>query len=232
MELYGYLTEHAVSDHAFLAITGGGGKTTLMCNFAQYLKSQGKRVLVTTTTKVRSPYVHPYGQDMVFCDDSILDFRPNCGQIVFYAIGSKEDAKWTCPPMVNLEALKDRFDVVLCEADGSRMLPVKVHTQRDPVVPACTTHTIAVMGLWAIGKPVSEAVFGDDRALVVDRNYLSWLVHDSEGLLKASLPGHRTLVFNGGDENDASMVLGIKYPSDVTVLTAALDKGVLYDKIQ
>lgn len=232
MELYRYLTEHTTSDHAFIAITGAGGKTTLMTRFAQYLKGLGKSVLITTTTKVLSPYGHGYQEDLVFCDDAILAHEPEKGKVVFYAIGSKEDRKWTSPPFEILAQLKERYDVVLCEADGARMRPVKVHTSRDPVVPDFSTDTISVLGLWALGKPVWDVVFGDDRNLTVDFAYVKWLIHEPEGLLKGSVKGHRTILFNGADACDYAAMFDLGYPEDVCVLAAALDKGVLYGKIQ
>lgn len=231
MDLYEFMAEKAVCDNAFISVTGGGGKTTFLIRFASWLKAHGKKVLVTTTTKVRSPYVTDYGADCIFGDESVLEFEPSSPCIIFYAVGAKDDAKWTSVDFGVLEILKGRYDVVLNESDGSRGLPVKIHTSRDPQVPPCTTYTVSVMGLWASGKMTSEVAFGEERNLVVDRDYLAWYLDTGEGLLKGSHEGSRAIIFNGADSCSDEIIRGLDYPADVTVVSASIDKGVLYGKI-
>ena len=74
MDLYEVLSRKACTEKTFISITGGGGKTTLMTEFASYLRSSGKRVLMTTSTKIMSPYKHDYKADRIFSDDSVQSF--------------------------------------------------------------------------------------------------------------------------------------------------------------
>ncbi|MBP5161789.1 MAG: putative selenium-dependent hydroxylase accessory protein YqeC [Spirochaetales bacterium] len=233
MDIYETLSTGFDSDHEFVSITGGGGKTTLMTGLSSYLRSCGKRVLMTTTTKIRSPYLMDYKADRIFSDDSVLSYTPDGPCIVVYAVEDAETGKWSCPPLENLDALRLRYDVIICEADGSRGLPLKIHTGRDPVVPSFATHTISVMGLWGIGHEARSVAFGDDRPLIVDRSYLNWYLKDPEGLLKGSLPGHRAIVFNGADSfSETGILRDLDYPDDVLVFTASEQEGVLYEQIR
>ena len=228
MDLYGTLARKA-GDNSFISLTGGGGKTTLMVNLASYLRSEGKRVLITTTTKLMSPRFHDYRADRFFCDDSVLSFFPDGPVTVLYALEAEDRNKICCPPPENLRLLKDRYDVVINEADGSKRLPLKIHTQRDPVVPDFTTYTISVMGLWAVGKRACDVAFVDSRDIIVDRSYLQWYLDDSQCLLKGSRPGARAIVFNGA-ESFAGMDLlrSLKYPSDAFVCAASEESGKVY----
>lgn len=233
MELYKKLASLTGTDKAFVSLIGGGGKTTLMIMYADYLRSIGKKVLMTTTTKIMSPKRHDYGVDRVFSDDAVLSFMPSEPCAVLYALENAETCKWYCPPIDNLKALMDRYDVIINEADGAKRLPVKVHTQRDPQVPPFTTYTISVLGLWAIGKRTSEVSFGEDRDLVVDKDYLNWLLKDGEGLLKCSLPGRRAIVFNGAEDfEDLRMLRELDYPEDVRVYATSEKEGRIHEEIK
>ncbi len=233
MELYDFIEKQACQGPAFISLTGGGGKTTLMAGLCAHLKRRGRRVLMTTTTKIMSPRVHDYGCDRVFCDDGVLDYFPEGPACVLYALENPQTNKWSCPPLENLSALRDRYDVIVNEADGSKRLPLKVHTQRDPVVPDFSTYTISVMGLWAIGKRTTEVAFGEQRDLVVDKAYLNWYVKDPEGLLKGSLEGRRMVVLNGSDLGyDRDMVASLSIPKDVVVIIASEKEGLLNERIQ
>ncbi len=233
MELYKELASLTGSDKVFVSLTGGGGKTTLMTMFADHLRSAGRKVLITTTTKIMSPQRHDYGVDRVFSDDSVLSVRPQGPCVVLYALENPETGKWFCPPIMNLKSLMDVYDVIINEADGARRLPVKVHTQRDPQVPPFSTYTISVLGLWALGKRTSEVAFGEERDLVVDAQYLNWLLRDGEGLLKGSLEGHRAIVFNGAEDcRDLSVLRTLEYPPDVRVLAASEMEGRIYEEIR
>ena len=236
MDLYEVLGSAACRDNAFISITGSGGKTTLMECFASYLRSAGKKVLVTTTTKIRSPYIHDYHADRIFCDDNVLSFVPSGPCVVAYALENRETGKWSCPPLENLDVLRQRYDVVICEADGARGLPLKMHTQRDPVVPSFCTYTVSVMGLWGIGQRICDVCFGDDSSSVVDEAYLNRYVNDPEGLLKGSIPGSRAIVFNGAEDLPEGsgvipMLRRLDYPGDVLVCTASVRNGKLSGRI-
>ena len=213
-------------------MTGGGGKTTLMIEWASYLKEKGFRVLMTTTTKIMAPSFLDYKADFIFSSDEVLSFVPEGPCTVLYALGDNVTNKWVSPSPEHFDVLRDRYDVIINEADGSKRLPLKVHTQRDPVVPALTTYTVSIMGLWAIGRKTGEVAFGEERDAVVDRTYLQDYICAPEGLLKGSIERKRAIVFNGADDCVSGIVRDLDYPSDVFVCTASEREGVLYERIQ
>ena len=210
----------------FISITGGGGKTTLMEKLGRYLADNGSSELMTTTTKVASPRLHQYGADFIFEDESVLGHKPEKGSLVFYAHHHPMDMKkWIAPREEVLTILSSMYDVVISEADGSRGLPFKIHTERDPVIHPSTTAVIAVAGLWGIGEKAYSAVFGSDEDVPVDRDYLERYVKMEEGISKGFI-GNNAIVFNGAECVDSSvldMLMSIVYPEN-TIVVAASEK--------
>ena len=233
MDLYGFIRDIACCKGSFVSLTGGGGKTTLMVMLAEHLRSCGMKVLMTTTTKIMSPKVHDYRCDRVFPDDSVLDFHPDGPCSVLYAIEDTQTNKWRSPSLDVLERLRSRYDVVINEADGSRRLPLKVHTDRDPVVPGFSTFTISIMGLWALGHRTTEVAFGEDRDVLVDHDYLVWYANAKQGLLKGSTPGSRMVLFNGSEDCvDLDQVRDIGLPEDVIAVAASEKEGIVHERLQ
>lgn len=233
MKLYPELEKRLVrGSHNVISITGGGGKTSLLTEFGYYLRSCGYSVLLTTTTKIASPKNHDYRVDDIFCDESILSYKPQKKQSVLYADRSIDIKKWCSPRIEVLAILADRFDVTLIEADGSRGLPIKYHTDRDPVIPDFTDSVIGIMGIWGIEKKAYEVAFGDDRDLVVDKNYVDSYLRDSEGLTKGmSERTHNAIIFNGVDMNPEKykgFINNLDKISNCDLIGASILNGELY----
>jgi len=143
--------------HRCIALSGSGGKTTAMVTLAKHYATRGKRVLISTTTKLLLPKDREYGCDTYFLDDRALSYHPSKGERVFYA---HEKHKAVAPPLESLERLVDRYDVVLLEADGAMSKGLKLHEDRDPVIPPFVSGTIAMVALNLIGKPFGENCLG------------------------------------------------------------------------
>ncbi len=215
---------------AFISITGGGGKTTTMIGLARHLKERRKKVLITTTTKVDSPFKLCYGQDVIFKDEEILTYHPAPSGVVFFAHQSEDDKKWYSPDFAILTQLYPLYDIIISEADGSRNLPIKIHTQRDPQIHPLTTATISLMGTWAIGKSTTNEAFGPSSEKTIDKNYLDWYISNEEGLLKGSKEGNRAILFNGCDQGyDSHLLRSLNIPKDVKCYIASSNRGELYE---
>lgn len=215
------LRKHLLPEgRGFVSVTGGGGKTSFLIFFSKVLKEEGKSVLLTTTTKIEPPWRREWGVDRVFSDSSVLCHVPRPGEAVLYAIPFSE-GKWSAPGEEDLAKLSGMYDVVIAEADGSRHRPLKVHTKRDPVIHPLTTATVAVLGLWGIGKEIKTAVFGDEREGTVDDEYLDWYIKAPEGLLKG-LRGNKLVLLNGAESYPAPK---LELPSDVALCAASLREG-------
>lgn len=190
-----------------LALTGSGGKTTAMIKLAGRYAQRGLRVLLSTTTKLLLPKDQEYGCDTYFLDDRALSYHPSKGERVFY---SHVKHKAVAPPMENLEALLDRYDVVLLEADGSMNLGLKLHQERDPVVPPFVTGTLALVSIALLGKPFSENCNGCEHYRtqfpeeVVSIATYSKLLEHAQGILKRA-QGRSLVLCNQGREDDIGL---------------------------
>ncbi len=192
-------------------------------------------MLLTTTTKVASPYLHEYKADRIFDSEAVLGYRPRKGEAVFYAEHHTLDMKkWISPREEVLTALSSLYDVIISESDGSRGLPLKIHTSRDPVIHPLTAATVAVMGVWGIGERAFFSVFGEERDCVVDKDYLEEYISSPEGLLKGAR-GETAIVFNGAEkcsDEIISMLSSLSFPSDAVVFAASEEQDRIVKRIQ
>ena len=121
--------------HRLIAVTGAGGKTTLIYELAKELRSAGYRTAVAATA-------HMWKE----------------GRYGFTPIGGGyEGDKITGLAPGELRKLLDEYDVVIVEADGSRGLPLKCPGDQEPVIPDGTDLVIGVAGATAIGQTFREA---------------------------------------------------------------------------
>lgn len=136
-----------------IAIIGSGGKTTAMLTLAKACPSQ--RVLVTTTTHIypmtesRELLVNPEPEQL-----KAALYRPG---IVCAGMAGKE-GKLSGLPEDLFSLGRSWADITLCEADGSRQHPLKLHKEGEPVIPARCDLCLIVLGLSALEQPISQAV--------------------------------------------------------------------------
>lgn len=220
------------NNKAFISVTGGGGKTTFLVSFSQYLKNKGYSVLVTTSTKLASPYAFDYKADKIFLSSSILSYWPGKGECVFYSAFDEKLMKAVAPSESIVSLLYHRYDIVIVEADGSRRLPIKIHSERDPVIWNSTTAVVAISGLWAYGERVKDSVFGDNReSLIVDKDYYSYLISTPQGMAKGMRGSTKNVfLFNGGDAVDHNAFFNIKTLSLPSLgLIVSLKEDIIYE---
>lgn len=139
------------------SVIGGGGKTTLLRSLADELVAEGKTVILATTT-----HFLPFsGIDTVVSADEFEVARQLKAQRVI-CVGTPaheaRNAGKLAPSRIAPHDLASLADFVLVEADGSRHMPVKAHSNREPVIPDGSNLTITVIGASAFGKPVAQTV--------------------------------------------------------------------------
>lgn len=139
------------------SVIGGGGKTTLLRSLADELVAGGKTVVLATTT-----HFLPFsGIDTVVSTDEFEVARQLKAQRVI-CVGTPaheaRNAGKLAPSRIAPHDLASLADFVLVEADGSRHMPVKAHSNREPVIPDGSNLTITVIGASAFGKPVAQTV--------------------------------------------------------------------------
>ena len=220
----------------FISVTGGGGKTTFLVSFSSFLKNRGYSVLMTTSTKLASPYSFDYKADHVFLSPDILSYWPGKGESVFYGEYNDRLGKTVAPPESIVSLLYERYDVVIVESDGSRRLPLKIHTERDPVIWPPTTSVVSIAGLWAYGKRVEDTVFGDVRTGVyVDKSYFDYLSSTPQGMRKGmKRDTNNVFLFNGGDVVEDSVreeIKSIRLPIQGRGFIVSLNEDKIYESL-
>lgn len=146
------ITDVLKIDKGVTAVIGGGGKTTLISTLAKELKDSFT-VIITTTT-------HIYQSDEFVNvittpdTDNIEKIKNELNTHKVVCVGSLcENGKLTAP-CVSIEELSGICDYVLVEADGSKGLPLKAHLSFEPDIPGCALHTILVVGVDCVNKPI------------------------------------------------------------------------------
>lgn len=155
-----------------LSLVGGGGKTSLMFHLARRLARSGRRVLTTTTTKIFIPTTKESPVVIVNPDPkAVLKEAYSCGGATLHLTAAArrldDSGKLAGFPPETVCRLweSEAFDWILVEADGAARRPLKAPAPHEPVIPACTTVLVAVVGLEVLGAPFSEdLVFRSDLA--------------------------------------------------------------------
>lgn len=138
-----------------VSLVGGGGKSTLLSYLGGAFHRRGMRTAIMTTTKIGCP--ERYCTMMEEC------FR--CWDAGEMAVCGRRygEEKFRAPSPEFLEALLDRADAVVIEADGARRMACKAPAAHEPVILAQTDVVIGVMGLEVLGEPIDIACHRPER---------------------------------------------------------------------
>lgn len=141
--------------HRLIALTGGGGKTTTLYALAAEAAAGGRTVVVTTTT-----HIMPHPRLPLTDDPAALPALLAGGGVAALGRWDRPDKLSGAVPPGELAGLAD---VVLAEADGARLLPLKVPADHEPVIPPGADAVVAVAGLDSLGEPVSRVCHRPER---------------------------------------------------------------------
>lgn len=192
--------------HPVVSAAGAGGKTTLLRHLAREYADRGPGAVVTTTT-------HILKEDLPWfltepSEDGLKERLQQWGQawIGIPAAGGRLGSV----PESFFSKIYSLGVPVLIEADGARMLPLKCPGDKEPVIPAETTHVLSVYGLDAVGHPIGEISFRPERAAqLLNRKITEPVAAEDIGRLAASAeagrkgcPAHAvyTVVLNKADD--------------------------------
>jgi len=211
-----------LSSRELIALVGGGGKSSLMRVFVEEAGITGRKAIATTTTKVRSAEAEGIGS-VVYWDDEDVSFQKVFGQGPGLFIG-REGVEGGKIGGIHPEAADRLFskvpmDFLIVEADGAAGRPLKAPAAHEPVIPSSTTVVVAVIGLEALGKPVSgdlvsrmerfEAVTGLKPGEIISRESILPLFFLETGLFKNCPAGaRRVVVLNKIDLMDDAGAVG------------------------
>jgi probable selenium-dependent hydroxylase accessory protein YqeC len=143
-----------------VSLVGAGGKTSALFWLARALARRGRRVLVTTTTRMFRPEPADGLTVMIEADFThrltLLRQRPADTGIValFSRFDESENKVSGCLPE-EIDRLRDAnvADAILVEADGAHHCLLKAPAAHEPCVPACSHTVIALSGGAALNRP-------------------------------------------------------------------------------
>ena len=140
-----------------VAAIGGGGKTTLLHSLTEELREQGAHVVLATTT-----HFMPFDGVETVSSSNKAEVEAALARdgivcAAAPAAGRAGAAGKLGPSPIALDELRLLADVVLVEADGSKRLPLKLHVEHEPVVPAGSACVVYVLGASGFGRPLAQA---------------------------------------------------------------------------
>lgn len=132
-----------------IAVVGSGGKTTLIKKLAEQYRTEGKTVLVTTTTHM---FIEA---DTLLTDDADTILRA-LREKSYAMAGIPAGIKFCALSPETFRTVSKYADVVLVEADGSKHMPLKFPNATEPVIPPKVEEIVVVWGPQGLGKPARE----------------------------------------------------------------------------
>ncbi|MGJ0845674.1 selenium cofactor biosynthesis protein YqeC [Tissierella praeacuta] len=197
-----------IDEKEMISFVGGGGKTTTIFQLAKELILLGKKVLISTTTKIGVPLKDQY--DYLFLKDLKHNFNPQNSTITI--LGEEIKGKkliGISPERLDEIFTRNIFDIILIEADGANRKTIKAPASHEPVVPISSTKTIGVIGLDSLGKSIDKnnvhraeilSAISEKALLdIIDEETIIKLVLDKNGLFKNTY-GNKILLLNKADD--------------------------------
>lgn len=149
-----------------VAVVGGGGKTSLVYRLAREAAESGRRAVVGGTARFTRPEKpEPMPRLITAPQEEIperileaWDAGETPGPVV--AAGDEQQPAGRLAPLLPETASRvaalPGLGLLVLEADGSKLRPFKAPGPEEPVIPACATHVVAVVGLDALDAPLDD----------------------------------------------------------------------------
>lgn len=203
-----------------ISIVGAGGKTTLLFALAHEIAAAGETVLTTTTTKILLPtkeqssqvIISAHPQEVLEKAGPLLNVHRHITAGRAHIPSQNKLAGFEAGDICKLEE-EGLFRWILVEADGAKHRPLKAPAAHEPVIPSCSRWVVAVIGLDAMGQPLTEEWVFRSRlygtltglkpgARITEHSVALALSHE-QGIMKGCPPGTSRLVFlNKADTED------------------------------
>jgi probable selenium-dependent hydroxylase accessory protein YqeC len=194
-----------------ISLVGAGGKTTLMFRLARDLVAEGRKVVMTTTTKILEPSSGETPFLFVNRDEGKLK------QSVFSQLGKYKHItiarerlglgklKGVSPGLVDDLWNSHEIDYLIIEADGASGRPIKAPREKEPVIPSETTLVVAILGADGVEMELNEK--GAFQADLISKmtgipiegrmteEAMAILMTDPEGIFKGAPSSSRVAAF-------------------------------------
>lgn len=221
-----------IKDKDVISIVGSGGKTSLMYYLSKNIL--GKKILVSTTTKIKIPTIKFYDY-IAFDKDKAKYLKENNSKGIYILANKISEDKLGSFELEYLEDLTNNFENVILEADGSKEKLIKAWNEEEPVILKNTTKTIGVLNLDILGKEINDKnVHRLERFIKmtnfslneeIDEQCLIKIIIDENGLFKNAM-GEKILFINGAESLDkinsaifiAKSLIDMNYKLDYIVI--------------
>lgn len=220
--LLGQLIKNSDSHTTLISLCGAGGKTSTLFWLADYFHQQGKKVLITTTTRMFLPSPSHYRELIIEAD--LVRQLTRCQQlpdgpalVALFSHIEQASGKVAGPTPQQLDLIKgqQRFDIILVEADGAHHKLLKVPALHEPCIPGSSDWVIALVGGAMVGAKADPAQihrWAELQALcgIAPGEPLDWPLFDRllshpDGVFKGTPARARRIWFINGDyQNEAS----------------------------
>ncbi|WP_033138970.1 selenium cofactor biosynthesis protein YqeC [Aeromonas finlandensis] len=216
------LAKNIDSHTTLISLCGAGGKTSTLFWLAEYFYKQGKRVLITTTTRMFLPAPSHY-RELILEADPVRQLTrcqrlPNGPALVaLFSHIDQASGKVAGPTPQQIDLLKgqQRFDLILVEADGAHHKLLKVPALHEPCIPQSSDWVIALTGGAMVGAnadPLQIHRWAELQALcgIAAGDPLDWplfhkLLSHPLGVFKSTPARARRIWFINGDyQNETS----------------------------
>jgi probable selenium-dependent hydroxylase accessory protein YqeC len=146
-----------LGDRELVSLVGGGGKSTMLFGLGDELAAAGRRVILTTTTKM--------GRDQAMVAPTVcwdadtqcaVDALANPGPVMLVTGGDDHKVTGPSPEVVDRLFTESNADYIIVEADGSRGRSLKAPAVHEPVVPSASTTVVILMGIDAVGHRLAD----------------------------------------------------------------------------
>src|SRR5258708_25928531 len=183
-----------------ISFCGGGGKTSTIQRLCRELRSINRTVISTVTTRIGSNQtdgIEPVlvGNSPNFSTSQIQQISKSiAGNGWALVAGNQDVTKLTGVDPGAVCSFQSLADYVLVEADGARTMPIKAPAEFEPVIPACTTICVVLIGIDAIGRQILPGqvhrpelickVTGAKPGGMINPQIIATLIVHSAGLFK------------------------------------------------
>lgn len=242
--------EIGIEGSPLTAITGSGGKTSLLLAIARLLSQKG-RVVITTTAKIAVSEGGACGGLFIGSSGEAIEkiaAMPPRGSLVVARASRGGKLYGFTPQEADLICQSGAADWLVAEADGSRNLPLKAYEEWEPPVPALTSLQIVVVGADAFVRPFGgktafrpellEKRFGLRRGQALSPRTAARILSSRGEYLKNSPPrARRALILNKAEiltEGElANIMSGLSGVTGYSLLAAvSLKNRVVYGTVK
>jgi len=197
-----------------ISLIGSGGKSTIMFMIGREIYDSGRRSVITTTTHIHIPEEEfpplILNEDPQILKEDIRKILNENGQVLAAVSRTDEGKlKGVSPEFIGLLSDMEEVDVILVEADGAKKKSLKGFKDDEPVIPASTTIALAVVGIDAVGIPLTdEYVFrkeiisnmiGLQEGDFITPEILANIILHPSGYIARANPGRSIMIINKVD---------------------------------